>query len=129
MADIFFPLIVFSVFGQNGYSVNFKAEAACLSPNLLSVDDFAVFVELDEGGTARLEDGMEVRIVHGTLLEVYEADGGRRAALDLTVLQEDEDEGGEAEPDEQDDEAAVFCAPAFGVTFLGTSHGERPVCM
>lgn len=109
---------------QAGYSIDFTKEIRALSPTMLSVDDFALFVELDEQGIARLDDGIEVRIIHSALLEVYEADGKLRASLDLTVMQEDDDSGGDL--DQMFDRGAsemLFCPPSFGVTFIGTSHG------
>ncbi len=96
-----------------------------MSPNLLQLDDFAVFVELDEHGVARLDDGIEVRILHNSLLEVYESNGLLKASLDLTVLQEDDDGNSEDLDSSMTRSLSeqLYCPPSFGVTFIGTSHG------
>jgi hypothetical protein len=72
-----------------GYSVDFAAESLALSPNLMHLEDFAMFVELDAQGRATLEDGIEIHMWHNALLEVFEPDGKLCASLDMTVLQED----------------------------------------
>ncbi len=113
---------------ESGYRVDFYAEQKALAQQMATVDDFAVFVPLDEDGVAVLEDGLELRLLSSCLLEVYQncpamPGGGERelvASLDLTALSDLDDPEGQSTPSTV---FSVFCPPSFGVTFIGTSHG------
>lgn len=115
---------------DGGLDVDFSREALALSAKVTCVEDFATLLELDSDGRAIVASrGLEVSIIHNTLVEVKK-NGEVVGVVDVTGLDapgsmqtlasssSSLSSGGMIEPPIE-----VFVPPAFGVTFIGTSHG------